>query len=326
MTVVEPAAHSDLRERRIQYFPLPELDQGHVGLTLIGATFGFVLAAVFGALAHSFSTANQAGVAQLALAAVTVVLSWAGFYANRVAYPIWKVRIFNVPFFQYVLSVGLALLYYGLATTAEVPPSAFPLRGTVGSLPKGIAISLDQYIGRISANPESILLFIIFIVYLAWDILEVVVLASAAGRGRKRFQRGLVRDLADEQARAHHLNRAGQRALRDQLNDLLADNSGATPANKLRDKLHSTIPAGPATWNASDVMDTIADAHDLLIAQVLRTLVTVAFTIVFGLFVLSTARSSTVDDVRGVDTWLIVFLTLYRAAQGVVRRSSALKD
>jgi hypothetical protein len=185
--------------------PPPTLDRGRAGLTLVTATYGVVLGSIFTATAHGVHQINGPGRSQLLLAAAVVIFSWLGFYNNRMSYPIWKARFINVPFLQYVVTVSLAGLYYLIVSTAELPGGTAALKDPVSKLPAGTAITLAQVNGHASIRPETTLLLLIFVMYLVWDVLELVVLCSAA-KAQRRFGGALVTALAAEQATAQRLS------------------------------------------------------------------------------------------------------------------------
>jgi hypothetical protein len=135
--------------------PPPTLDdQSRVGLTFISAGYGVVLVAVFPMKALEYI--NWVGLSHLALAAFMLVISWMGYYTNRVMYPAWRVQFFNLPLWQYILSFGILLGYWELGITTKAS-AADP------------ATALWR---------ETIIIVLIFAAYLVWDILEVAVQES----------------------------------------------------------------------------------------------------------------------------------------------------
>ena len=131
----------------------PELDDSaRVGLSFVAIGYGVVLVAVFPLtpLAHI----GVAGWFHLGLAAFMLIISYMGYYSNRVKYTAWRVKFFNFPLLQYIVSFGILFLYWELGVT-------LPKRGS-------------------QATPvsEAIIVLIVFTAYLAWDFLEVAVQES----------------------------------------------------------------------------------------------------------------------------------------------------
>jgi hypothetical protein len=153
--IVDGRSGSQSPAKKPVWVPQPILDdQSRVGLTFISAGYGVVLVAVFPMRALEYI--NLAGLSHLALAAFMLVISWMGYYTNRVMYPAWRVQFFNIPLWQYILSFGILLGYWELGITTKasaVHPAPTLLR-------------------------ETIIITLIFAAYLAWDILETVVQQS----------------------------------------------------------------------------------------------------------------------------------------------------
>lgn len=131
----------------------PELDDSaRVGLSFVAIGYGVVLVAVFPLtpLAHI----GAAGRFHLGLAAFMLIISYMGYYSNRVKYAAWRVKFFNFPLLQYIISFGILFLYWELGVT-------LPKKGS-------------------QATPvsEAIIVLIVFTAYLAWDFLEVAVQES----------------------------------------------------------------------------------------------------------------------------------------------------
>lgn len=135
----------------------PELDENaKVGLSFISVGYGVVLVAVFPAGATTLAHTGVAGWFHLGLAAFMLVISWMGYYSNRAKYPVWCVKFFNIPLWQYILSFGILFAYWELGITVEKPGShAVP-----------------------TPRSEAFIMVIVFIAYLVWDFLEVLVQES----------------------------------------------------------------------------------------------------------------------------------------------------
>jgi|SRR5579863_6535093 len=92
------------------WVPNPELDENaKVGLSFIAIGYGVVLVAVFPVT--PLSRIGAAGWLHLGLAAFMLIISYLGYYTNRVKYAAWKVSFFNFSivavysFFRYSLSI-----------------------------------------------------------------------------------------------------------------------------------------------------------------------------------------------------------------------------
>jgi hypothetical protein len=136
-----------------RYCQDPKLDENaKVGLSFIAIGYGVVLVAVFPTLQPSHL--GLAGWFHLGLAASVLVISYMGYYSNRQEYAAWRVRFFNIPLTQYLISFGILFLYWELGIT----------------LPKNGS----------QATPvsEAVIMVIIFGAYLVWDCLEVTVQES----------------------------------------------------------------------------------------------------------------------------------------------------
>src|SRR5580704_19097800 len=91
----------------------PELDENaKVGLSFIGIGYGVVLVAVFPTKDQTHI--DVAGWFHLALAAFMLVISYMGYYSNRQKYAAWKIKFFNIPLLQYLVSFGILFLYWEL--------------------------------------------------------------------------------------------------------------------------------------------------------------------------------------------------------------------
>jgi hypothetical protein len=111
-----------------------------------------VLVAVFPM--KQLSTIGVAGWFHLSLAAFMLVISYMGYYTNRTKYAAWKVKFFNIPLLQYLISFGILFLYWELGVT------------------------LPKHESPVTPVSEAIIVLVVFTAYLAWDCLEVTVQES----------------------------------------------------------------------------------------------------------------------------------------------------
>ncbi|WP_162795892.1 hypothetical protein [Nonomuraea lactucae] len=125
------------------------IDDHKVGVTFIDVLFALVV----GRMMESATDAEQlpsSAVAHLILAATVTLLSWVGYH-NSVYRPQYEIKVFNYPFWQFVIDVLLVGLYWLMATTAEYKPQG------------------DPWNGPHSAEPEALTVFAIFALYVIWD-------------------------------------------------------------------------------------------------------------------------------------------------------------
>jgi hypothetical protein len=133
-----------------KWLPDPELDsRAKIGLTFTTIGYGVVLVAVFPD--DSLASIGVAGWFRLALAAFMLIISYIGYCSNRAKYAVWKVKFFNIPLFQYVISFGILFLYWELGR------------------------SVPRQHSHPSIQAEAIIILAIFVAYLVWDCLEVAV-------------------------------------------------------------------------------------------------------------------------------------------------------
>src|ERR1022692_1067674 len=136
-----------------KWLPDPALDEdARVGLSFTTIGYGVVLVAVFPTV--PLSGIGVAGWFHLGLAAFMLIVSYIGYYGNRVKYAAWKVSFFNFPLLQYIVSFVILFLYWELGITV-------PKRDSPSTL-----------------TSEAIIVLIVFVAYLAWDCLEVAVQES----------------------------------------------------------------------------------------------------------------------------------------------------
>jgi len=136
-----------------KWLPDPKLDENaKVGLSFIGIGYGVALVAVFPMTRPVLI--GLAGWFHLALAAFMLVVSYMGYYSNRQEYPEWRIRFFNIPLLQYLISFGILFLYWELGITLPRP----------GREPTPFS--------------EAVIFLIVFVAYLVWDCLEVIVQES----------------------------------------------------------------------------------------------------------------------------------------------------
>lgn len=136
-----------------KYCQDPKLDENaKVGLSFIAIGYGVVLVAVFPTIQPT--RIGLAGWFHLGLAASILIISYMGFDSNRQEYAAWRVRFFNIPLFQYLISFGILFLYWELGIT-------LPKQGS-------------------QATPlsEAIIIVVVFGAYFVWDCLEVTVQES----------------------------------------------------------------------------------------------------------------------------------------------------
>jgi hypothetical protein len=135
------------------WLPDPVLDEdAKVGLSFITIGYGVVLVAVFPTV--PLSGMGVAGWFHLGLAAFMLIVSYVGYYSNRMKYAAWKVSFFNFPLLQYIISFVILFLYWQLGITV-------PNRDSHSTL-----------------TSEAIIVLIVFVAYLTWDCLEVAVQES----------------------------------------------------------------------------------------------------------------------------------------------------
>jgi FtsH-binding integral membrane protein len=133
-----------------KWLPDPELDEpAGVGLTFTTIGYGVVLVAVFPYT--SLSAIGVAGWFRLGLAISVVIISYIGYCSNRREYPVWKVKFFNVPLLQYIISFVILFLYWELGRSVPRWHSHPPIQS------------------------EAVIILAVFAAYLVWDFLEVAV-------------------------------------------------------------------------------------------------------------------------------------------------------
>jgi hypothetical protein len=135
------------------WLPDPVLDEdAKVGLSFITIGYGVVLVAVFPTV--PLSGMGVAGWFHLGLAAFMLIVSYIGYYSNRVKYAAWKVSFFSFPLLQYIISFVILFLYWQLGITVPKQDSHSTL------------------------TSEAIIVLIVFVAYLTWDCLEIAVQES----------------------------------------------------------------------------------------------------------------------------------------------------
>ena len=128
------------------WLPDPVLDEdAKVGLSFITIGYGVVLVAVFPTV--PLSGMGVAGWFHLGLAAFMLIVSYIGYYSNRVKYAAWRVSFFSFPLLQYIISFVILFLYWELGITV-------PKRDSHSTL-----------------TSEAIIVLIVFVAYLTWDCL-----------------------------------------------------------------------------------------------------------------------------------------------------------
>ncbi|WP_199043385.1 hypothetical protein [Glycomyces salinus] len=86
-----------------------------------------------------------AGAAHLILAAVLVITSWIGYH-NSTGRSTYRIEFFNLPLAQFSIEMTHVYLFWLVATTAETAASR-----------------------RASAIPETVLLVVVFALFMVWD-------------------------------------------------------------------------------------------------------------------------------------------------------------
>ena len=142
----------------------PQLDSGSgAGFQLIVVGYGVILITVFPASLADLRSNGIHGLLHLLLAATMLVISWMGYYSNRLQYPVWRGQFFNVPLLQYLLSFAILFLYWGLGITA-LPASSHMSKHGALVLP--------------TPFDEAVIIFAVFALYLVWDTLEILIQES----------------------------------------------------------------------------------------------------------------------------------------------------
>jgi hypothetical protein len=134
--------------------PPAELSKRDTGLRFTDILFGFVIRELFLRLQNWSELAGYVRW-QLIVATVLVLGSWIGFRRslNRTDY---ELKFFNIPLWRFVLDQAMLVLYFYIATLTPSSPS------NVTPTPSSLAHSTAQII------------FVVFALYAAWDILALV--------------------------------------------------------------------------------------------------------------------------------------------------------
>ena len=129
----------------------PVEDKRVVGVSFIDVLFALVVGLILEPL-RDFDTVTGPGRAHLVVAAVLTILSWIGYH-NSHNRPKYLIRFPNLPLFQFMLDVGMVVVYWLTASTyegTEPPHSPEP-----------------------TAVPEAWLVTIAFVLYCAWDFIAL---------------------------------------------------------------------------------------------------------------------------------------------------------
>lgn len=130
----------------------PTNDDPHrSGLLFTDILFGLVLAEVL-RRGNELSDITGAGLAHLGLAAVVVITSWIGYH-NSQKRSDYRMQFLNLPLLKFTLDMSMVFFYWLLAVNPEGLPE---LAGRPSFAP--------------SADLDVTLIFVIFILYVAWDL------------------------------------------------------------------------------------------------------------------------------------------------------------
>jgi hypothetical protein len=134
----------------------PQVDESSVGISFIDVLFALVIGYAITPLATWWKI-PVAGWAHLATAGVLTLTSWIGYH-NSKNKPRFVIAFFNLAFIQFVLDVAMVVVYAFIVFTAEgITPGA----------------RTDA-----AVFPEAILVFISFVLYVAWDQVGVLIKKS----------------------------------------------------------------------------------------------------------------------------------------------------
>lgn len=129
----------------------PTQDKRSVGVSFVDVLFALVVANVLEPFAD-LDNLTGPGIVHLVLAGVLTLSSWVGYH-NSLNRPSFFIRFPNLPLFQFLLDIGMVVVYWLVASTAET------------SVPIGNAGS--------EAWPETLLVLIAFAMYVAWDLIAL---------------------------------------------------------------------------------------------------------------------------------------------------------
>lgn len=155
----------------------PSIEQNQLQKTFIAMVFAFVISfhaqitteflAVLTNDWKSFPISSAvtldflAVFTQIVLALLMISISWVMWSKSQANAHLNDInQIFTVKFFTFLLEIILVTLYYGLAKSLEVNFSKFDETKDV-----------SQYITKVSAQPETFLMIIIFAIFLIWDLI-----------------------------------------------------------------------------------------------------------------------------------------------------------
>jgi hypothetical protein len=156
--------------------PKPELVRFDTSLRYTDILFGFVIREIFLRLQY-WQNLNYFVLLHLSVSLALVLGSWIGYRRslNRTSY---EVKFFNLPFFRFLLDQGMLILYFQIAGLTSVDLGK-PITGPNASA----ALTPDP---QILVHNTMNLLVIIFILYLAWDLLGIW-MAKARVSGKPRY-------------------------------------------------------------------------------------------------------------------------------------------
>lgn len=121
----------------------PKVDEQSVGMSFVAVLFALVVAKVLEPFA-SFPDLSGPQVSHLLVAGVLTLTSWIGYH-NSLNRPRYFIRFPNLPLLQFLLDIAMVVVYWLVASTAEVRS------------------------GNPSSRPEATLVLIAFFLYIAWD-------------------------------------------------------------------------------------------------------------------------------------------------------------
>lgn len=151
-----------MKDLRRNLFSKPERrDESVVGITFVDVLFALVVGQILLPVAEGLHI-PWAGKTQLLLAFVLTVTSWVGYH-NSWNRPRFFIRFLNLPLAQFVIDVLLVIAYWLTATWVE----GLPLENRTAS-----------------ALPESVLISVCFLLYVAWDQVGLKMRASDRYFGR----------------------------------------------------------------------------------------------------------------------------------------------
>jgi hypothetical protein len=146
-----------------------------LGPMFVDFIFALAAAQVFLNLGDRPNTVSSAGLAHLGLALVVIVLSFLGYHRGTVAKNRTReFQFFNKELLQFTVDVAIVSAYFVLVVYTEGRPQR---PGAHGASPSAVA--------------ETVILAIVFLLYVVWDIFEVILAKSDSARNDARYHRRL---------------------------------------------------------------------------------------------------------------------------------------